>query len=129
MQPSLRKFRSIEAIWHCTPAPLRGELGPLDGVELLVGAALEISDTETKLVGHLGMDRNECLGEAAIAMAPHDLERALRLIDLIGPNDFPDKKRGAVYAAAGDAAPETDAQDAEDQGSAGAVAAKRFRLL
>src|SRR5262249_12493890 len=96
----LHKFRSVEAGWRCTPPGLRAQLGPLDGAELLAGAALDVPATSDALVGSAGYDRSECLRSAAAAMAPHDLARALRLIEMVRSDKDAAKDRDAVVAAA-----------------------------
>jgi hypothetical protein len=105
LRPGLHKYRAIEAIWKSTPAEARGQLGPSDGVEHLISAALEIPSTDTLVIGFLGMNRNACLRDAGLAMAPHDLDRALALAEMIGPNEDLDKERDHVLAAAVLAAP------------------------
>jgi hypothetical protein len=83
LQPGLRKYRSLEAVVACTPAELRTPLGPLDGVEMLVTAAIEVPQN----VGpglFSGMERGQCLSNAAEKMAAHDVNRALGLADRFG---------------------------------------------
>ena len=100
LQPGLHKYRALEAIRESTPHESRGELGPIDGIELLVGAALEIPLTASPIMGALGMDRQQCLRDAALAMAPHDVERALALADLVAEDNEETKERDKVLAAA-----------------------------
>ena len=105
LQPGLRKYRTIEAIWQCTPAGSRTALGPLDGIELLVATAAEISPVATHIVGALGYDLGTCLSEAAVAMVTHDFDRALSLAEWADQYDRVEKATDAVLAAAAVAAP------------------------
>ena len=77
LPPGLHKFRSLEAIRICTPAELRAELGPNDGAELLVAVALDVPKVSTQMFGDFNAT---IIGDAAAALAPHDLDRALELI-------------------------------------------------
>jgi hypothetical protein len=101
-QPGLPKYRSLEAIVACTPAELRGPLGPLNGVEMLVAAALEVSSSSANGL-FVGMDRYRCLLDAACKMAVHDLDRALGLVDSIDRSFGDDRDR--IIAAAIKATP------------------------
>lgn len=98
--PGQFRYRAVEAIWRCTPAPLRERLGPLDGVELLVGEALEVSRTASPMVGFLGMDFSTCVCDAALALMPVDPDRALRLIALTEPYDPRHITRDRFFAQA-----------------------------
>jgi hypothetical protein len=80
LAPGLHKYRSLEAIVACTPRDLRDRLGPNDGVDHLVGVALEISTTGDMMFGSLGRERNETIEEAATALLAHDAARAQRLV-------------------------------------------------
>jgi hypothetical protein len=107
MAPGLQKYRSLEAIRACTPAGSRAALGALDGVELLVGAALEVPATAGPLVGMLGYDRGTCLQDAAVALVEYDLDRALGLAELADKYDRVARAGDAVLGAAAErAAPE-----------------------
>src|ERR1700733_5369357 len=81
LQPGFQLYRSLEAIVACTPAELRASLGPLDGVEMLVSAALGVPQSGGSGL-FAGMNRSRCLSDAAEKMAAHDLERAIGLVDL-----------------------------------------------
>ncbi|HEX3251655.1 MAG TPA: hypothetical protein VHS05_19625 [Pyrinomonadaceae bacterium] len=104
LEPGLRKFRTLEAIVKSTPAELRSKLGPLDGVERLVGAAIEVPVTAGPLVGFLGYDLGTCLHDAAEAMVPHDFARALQLAELADKHERAAKAIDDVYCAAADLA-------------------------
>jgi hypothetical protein len=107
LEPSLRKYRTLDAIWQSTPAGLRAALGPLDGVELLIDAALEIPPTAGRVVGWPGFDRGNCLRDAAVALVPYSLQRALSLAELADEYDPVPRGSDAVReAAAALAAPE-----------------------
>lgn len=105
MEPGLRKFRTIEAIRESTPIELRAQLGPLDGVERLVSAAVEIPPTAGPIVGALGYDLATCLQDAAVAMVPHDFERALHLAELADKYDRVESATDTVYGAAAPSSP------------------------
>lgn len=100
MAPGLQKYRSLEAIRACTPAGSRAALGALDGVELLVGAALEVPATAGLMVGKLGYDRGTCLQDAAVALVEYDLDRALGLAELADKYDRVAQAGEAVLSAA-----------------------------
>lgn len=72
-----QQFRSFEAIRACATADERARLGGHDGVDRLVVAALEVSETESMF---RGMERDRCLESAALLLAAHDPQRALRLV-------------------------------------------------
>jgi hypothetical protein len=99
-QPGLRKYRALEAIWRSTPADSRAALGPLDGVEILVGAAVEVPTTAGPIVGTLGYDRATCLHDAALALVAHDLDRALSLAEWADKYGRVDKARDVVLGTA-----------------------------
>ncbi len=100
LEPGLHKYRALEAIWRSTPADLRSQLGPLDGVEHLVGAAVEVPVTATPLVGALGFDLAACLRDAALALVPQDLDRALHLAEMADRHDRSSRASDAVRGAA-----------------------------
>lgn len=100
LEPGLRKFRSVEAIRECTPPELRDKLGPLDGVELLVGAAAEVPVTSGPIVGALGYELGMCLKDAAVAMVPFDFDRAMALGEKADDHERVVKAVDAVRAAA-----------------------------
>ncbi|HWF87929.1 MAG TPA: hypothetical protein VN659_03815, partial [Pyrinomonadaceae bacterium] len=106
LEPGLRKYRTFEAICQSTPAGLRDKLGPLDGVERLVGAAVEVPVTAGPIVGGLGYDLATCLHDAAVAMVPHDVNRAMQLAELGDKYARFDKAIDAVYAAIAALTPE-----------------------
>jgi hypothetical protein len=100
LESGTRKYRTLEAIWQCTPAGSRSALGPLDGIELLVGAAIEISPAATSIVGGQGYDLATCLSDAAVKMVRHDLNRALSLAEWADRYDRAEKATDAVLAEA-----------------------------
>lgn len=113
--PGLQTFRALEAVRASTLPAERAHLGQNDGVERLVAAALSIPATATPFVGHLGYDRSQCLLSAAIALAPFERDRALRLLDEMTASLDPEADRRAVHAAANAAG--TDGAQDEDRGS------------
>jgi hypothetical protein len=124
LTPGMLRFRALEAIRQSTPPVSRAALGPLDGADLLTGAALEVPAATGTLF--TGLDRTECLRGAAIAMAPHSLERALRLVDMLERPEDREKERRAVMVAAVAAQPEAAAEliaTMPDSGRATAAAA------
>ncbi len=97
MRPSELQFVSLCAVMDQLTPEVRATLGPYDGVQRIVTAALEISPHESIFAG---MERNRSLQQAAIRLAPHALERALRLVE--GDREATDAVLRAAVAATPD---------------------------
>jgi hypothetical protein len=104
LAPDRRKYCSLEAIRASTPATDRAALGPIDGVERLIAAALDVPQTSPTDLFSLA--RPECLKAAIAAIAPHDLDRAERLVGLLPERDQAGAHDEALAAAASTAGPE-----------------------
>lgn len=99
--PSMYKFRALEAVYSETPTDQRHLLGAGDGIEMLVAAAIDIPLSGSPVVGTLGMDRRECLTDAAVLLVPSDLDRAKRLAELAdGPHPGQHDALDKVFRAA-----------------------------
>ncbi|WP_152609307.1 hypothetical protein [Kocuria rosea] len=98
LAPSEHRFAAMQALITCTPASERHLLGPHDGAELLVSAAQEVPVTDQTLFP--GVRHREAVEEAAVALAPHDLERALELAAEAEPEWDPDRVHDRVLLTA-----------------------------
>ncbi len=93
------KPAALKAIIACTPREQRQLLGAHDGAALLERAALEIPVTVDP-PGFRGQRRTYAIEEAAVAMAAHDLERAMDLVSKVADERFSFRGPEAVLAAA-----------------------------
>ncbi len=103
MAPGEQRFRSFQAIIACAPTPDRPLLGDHDGADLLVSEALGTPATDDGIGKGYGYYHNKAIKQAAVALAPYDIERSLKLAagaESAGQSDL----RDAVLAAAADAA-------------------------
>jgi hypothetical protein len=108
MVPGEQRFLSFQAIVACAPTPDRPLLGDHDGADLLVSEALGTPATDDGIGKGYGYYHNKAIKQAAVALAPYDIERSLKLAaaaESSGQSDL----RDAVLAAAADAASAADA--------------------
>lgn len=129
LRPSEHRFRSTQALVECTVDAERHLLGRHDGVDLLVAAATEISVADGGLFG--GMTRRHCVEEAAVALATHDLDRALALAAEIEESPEAFDVRDRVLLAAAEVQPATGRVPLVDRmrGARAAAAAELASLL
>jgi len=125
--PGMQQFDSFEAIRACAQDDTL--LGSHGGVDRLVAAALEIPLTDAPLIGQLGFTRDQCLGKAAAAVAPQDLDRALELLEGLTDKDGNQRDevlRSGLTEVSRDRALELIAQMHSGAATAALDAAERF---
>ena len=98
--PSHHRFRCLEAVTASVPEADH-LLGPHNGADGLVAAALEIPNTTPGMA----VERKRCLGAASVALAPYDPERAVGLAALAELDDTSRYQDDALLAAAQSAPP------------------------
>lgn len=128
LPPSEHRFRATQALVACAPPAKRHLLGRYDGVEMLLAAAAEVPAVDGSLF--TGLRSREAAEEAAVALAPHDLNRALEIARSAEPTWDPDRVRDLVLLTAARARPPQTGAAMIDQMTGGrAVAAAEFARL
>jgi hypothetical protein len=107
LPPGEHRFAALQALVACTPAGQRHLLGDHDGVDLLVTAAAEVPMVDHTLL--FGLRHREAVEAAALALAPHDVDRALALAVGAEPEWDPHRVHDAVLRAAATARPPSQA--------------------
>ena len=121
LPPGEYRFAAMQALVACTPAERRYLLGAHDGADLLVAAATEVPVVDTTMFP--GVRRRDAIGMAAVALAPHDLDRALQLAEDAEPEWEPRGVRDRVLLTAARARPSSEAVDLVERMAEGRAAA------
>ena len=103
LPPGEHRFAAMQALVASTTADERHLLGPHDGADLLVAAATEVPVVDDTLFP--GMRSREAIEAAAVALAPHDLDRALALADGAEPDWDTERVHDLVLLTAARALP------------------------